>query len=120
MATEITADDKKSTKEAKKKVAQAQQQFKEEKAAVETKYTQKVDTLNEQLVQKDEIIQELSKQTQVSQTKANEKSTECEQLKEQHEKMAKDCEEKEKAVVQMQGLFEQKAEQDIMKHLELQ
>ena len=39
MATEITADDKKSTKEAKKKVAQAQQQFKEEKAALETKYT---------------------------------------------------------------------------------
>ena len=60
--------------------------------------------------QKDEMIQDLSKQISISEQKADEKSAELEKLKEVHERITKEAENKEQSIVQLQGLFEQKAE----------
>ena len=56
------------------------------------------------------MLQDLSKQIALSEQKADEKSTELEKLKEVHERIMKEAEQKEQSIVQLNSLFEQKAE----------
>ena len=77
---------------------------------MEAKHAQQVETFTTQMEQKDEMIQDLSKQISISEQKADEKSAELEKLKEVHERITKEAENKEQSIVQLQGLFEQKAE----------